>query len=325
MILTRATVVTRRLCYQSGMACPVCGEHDLAILAGTEQVAEELAIRERFFEERIDGRVDPAQMKDRTDVLHATATAIRICRACRVLVRDDDGREFEADPYAPWMMEKILRGQIDAYRRKERWLRPLLPEGAKVVEVGSYAGGFLHVAHEWGWTATGVDVGADTARFASAHSYPTLRGSLEECAFDAASFDGVFIWNCFEQVEDPRALLRESRRIVRDGGLLLIRTPNAELYMRSREFDDDFRIRSLAWTNLLGFPHRYGFTFDSVDRLALECGFTPLEFHGDDHIPPTRERLTGAARREEEETNAALRKIVPGWMECVYRGLRTED
>jgi SAM-dependent methyltransferase len=298
--------------------CPVCGATDLEVFASSARVGEELAARERFFADRIDGHVDPAELKDRTDVLHATAAAIRVCPRCRLLVRDDDGRAFEGDPYAPWMMEKILRGQIDAFRQKERWLRALVPVGAHVIEVGSYVGAFLHVAHEWGWTATGVDVGADTARFASAHSYPTLRGALEELAFEAKSFDAVFIWNCFEQVENPRALLCESRRIVRDGGVLVIRTPNAEFYERSRELPDDLRLRALAWSNLLAFPHRYGFTFDALDRLAIECGFEPIDHRGDDHIPPTRERLTGTARKEEEETKRELAEFVPPWIEVVF-------
>ena len=168
------------------MHCPVCDTAVLAPFASSERIAEELRLRREFFTERIDGAIDPREMKDRFDVLHNTPSAIRICQTCGVLVREDDCRDFDADPYPPFVMERMLRAQIDAHRAKEPWLRPMLPSDAVVIEVGSYVGAFLHVAHEWGWNATGVDVGDDTARFATAHSYPTRHASLEECAFETA-------------------------------------------------------------------------------------------------------------------------------------------
>ena len=298
------------------MRCPVCDASHLEPFASRERIAEELHLRQEFFAARIDGAFDRAEMKDRFDVLHNTPSAILICETCNVLMREDDCREFESDPYPAYVMERMLRAQIDAYRAKEHWLRPLLPANANVVEVGSYVGAFLHVAHEWGWSATGVDIGDDTARFATAHSYPTRHASLEECAFATASVDAVFIWNTFEQVDDPRALLHESRRLVRDGGVLIIRTPNAEFYAIEHD------IERLAWSNLLGFPHRLGFTAGALERLARECGFDPIEYRGDTYMPTMRERFTAVARREEDEVTRALRESGRApWIECYFRAI----
>src|SRR5205807_2505591 len=153
-------------CDDSMVRCPSCDRSDLDVLASRGRVAREIELRRRFFENRIDGRLDLALQKDRTDVAHATAAAILICRRCEILVRDEaESPAFEEDHYAPFAMERMLRAHIEAYRRKEALYRPLLPEGAKVVEVGSYVGGFLHVATEWDWNAVGVDVGHDTAHF----------------------------------------------------------------------------------------------------------------------------------------------------------------
>ncbi|HEX3581581.1 MAG TPA: class I SAM-dependent methyltransferase [Thermoanaerobaculia bacterium] len=296
------------------MHCPVCDSAELAPFASRGRIAEELAVRREFFAARIDGAIDWSGMKDRFDVLHNTATAIRICEACKVLVREDDCREFESDPYPAYLMERMLRAQIDAYRAKGHWLRPMLPAGANVVEVGSYVGAFLHVAHEWGWTAMGVDVGEDTARFAAAHSYPTRQASLESCGFETSSFDAVFIWNTFEQVDDPRSLLKESRRIARAGGLLAIRTPNASFYATEHDLE------TLAWSNLLGFPHRYGFTRAALARLANECGFALIECRDDVYMPTMRERFNALARKEEDDVTRALRESGRApWIECLYR------
>ena len=109
------------------MRCPVCRGTDLAIFRDREQIANELRLREEFFSRRIDGAIDPVEMKDRFDVLHKTPSAIHRCGACGVLVREDDCRDFEGDPYPAFVMERMLRAQIDAYRAKESWLRAMLP------------------------------------------------------------------------------------------------------------------------------------------------------------------------------------------------------
>lgn len=309
-------------------ACPLCGPASFGLLASRERIAWELEVRGRFFESRIEGRIDPAEQKDRTEVLHATPLAIWKCHSCGILVRESDGRSFESDPYEPFVMERMLREQIEAYRKKESWVRPLLPPHADVIEVGSYVGGFLHVAHEWGWNAAGVDIGDDTARFAAAHSYRARHASLEECGFAPATFDAVFIWNCFEQADAPSALLGEARRIVRTGGLLLIRTPNAAFYgrMGSRlrpetSGDHDPALLALAWSNLLAFPHRFGFDARTLDALAAVSGFRAIEHRGDVHMATMRERFSGIARQERDRVEQELSRDPEDapWIECLYR------
>jgi len=301
------------------LICPICGSSSFQEVASCERIARELALRDEFFAARVEGHPGEAEMKDRTDVVHKTAAEIHACRECGLFVRDDDGRGFAGDVYAPYVMERMLRTYIDAFRRKERLYRPLLDakfgKGARVLEIGSYVGGFLHVAAEWGWDAIGVDVGADTAHFACAHGYHTRQATLEECAFDDASFDGVFIWNTFEQLERPHDVIAEVRRIVRD--VVVIRTPSAFFYA------DTTSPTLLGHANLLGFPHRYGYTTSTLDRLMTRHGFDVVGHHGDMHIPPTRSRLTATAKREEDEMRMMLAQRSDAnewpWWEGIYR------
>jgi SAM-dependent methyltransferase len=306
--------------------CPLCGTADLDLLVSRQRVAAELALRERFFDRRIDGYIPPAEMKDRTDVVRAGAEAeIRICRRDQLLVRIDDAPKFESDPYAEYVMERMLRNYIDAFRAKAPQYRALLPEGAKVLEIGSYIGGFLHVAREWGWEPLGIDVGDDTAHFTSSRGYPTLHKPLHECAFDDGQFDGVFIWNTFEQLEDPHGTLREVRRILRGARLLVIRTPNAMFYAAAQETrpeldDQNTLVQALGYHNLLGFPHRYGYGTESLDALLAQHGFTAETHYGDALIAPTHSRIAGWARKEEDVVNEALRRLgAAPWFEGVYR------
>jgi len=316
------------------MNCPHCDSSDFDLLVPRERIAEELELRAKFWEQRIDGHIDAAEMKDRTDVVLATPGEIRICRPCGILVRVDHAPSFEQDPYADYVMEQMLRVQIDAFRHKEAHYRPLLRDGARVLEIGSYVGGFLHVAAEWGWSPLGIDIGADTAHFSASRGYPTRRASLEECAFDDASFDGVFIWNTFEQIDDLRALLGELRRILVPQGLVVIRTPNALFYLAASSLGLEGSISlALGYNNLLGFPHRYGFATHSLDALLRAHAFEPMTHRGDTLIPPSRTRIAVWARQEATAINEAIlrlgatftmlgeRTIAAPWMEGVYVGV----
>lgn len=318
--------------------CPSCGVAPPEILVPAAAVAEEIALRRRFFASRIDGYVEPAQQKDRVDVAQNEPADVRICRACGILVRGrGDDERFESDPYAPHVMEQLLRTYIDEFRAREAWVRPLLPAQARVLEIGSYVGGFLHVATEWGWDAMGLDVGDDTSHFQRAKGYHTVTASLDDAKLDAASFDGVFIWNTFEQIEDPHAQLDAVRRVLRPGGALVIRTPNALFYEaiealldlhRPRPLDDhDALVVLLGHGNLLGWPHVFGFSAASLDRLAAPHGFRAERHVSSRHIPPTRHRLTATARIEEERAGAAVARlerafggvVLGPWFEAVYR------
>lgn len=319
-------------------ACPSCRRTDLDLLVSADAIAEEMVLRRKFFAARIDGYVEPAQQKDRVDVAQNEPAEVRVCRQCGIVVRGrGDNERFESDPYAPHVMEQMLRTYIDEFRAREPWVRPLLPERAAVLEIGSYVGAFLHVAREWEWEPLGLDVGEDTSHFSRAKGYPTRTASLEESRFDEASFDGVFIWNTFEQLDDPHAQLAEVRRVLRPGGALVIRTPNALFYElceallslhRPRPLGDhDALVVALGHANLLGFPHLYGFSAASLDRVAAAHGFTAEAHVNSRHIPPTRHRLTATARIEEQranETFARLEAAFPGtivspWFEAVYR------
>jgi len=313
------------------MTCPLCNGSDLDLLVPREQIARELELRAKFWDERIDGHIDPAEMKDRTDVLRGSAGEIRICRPCGVLVRVDDAPSFACDPYADYVMEQMLRVHIDAFREKERHYLPLLRDGARVLEIGSYVGGFLHVATEWGWSPLGIDIGEDTARFSASRGYPTRHISLDEATFEDASFDGVFIWNTFEQIDDPHAMLAEVRRILVPHGIVVIRTPNALFYLAASSLGIDGPVAlALGYNNLLGFPHLFGFGTHSLDTLLRAHDFAPLAHRGDTLIPPMRSRINTTARQEARAINDALRRlesaftmmgertIAAPWLEAVY-------
>lgn len=288
-------------------ACPLCGQRP-SLFRGARDVEDEIAMRERFFRARLRGHFSQSALRDVTDVFLGAPAEILRCPRCGMLIRaeapGDDS--FRDDGYPQTVLESLHAAHAAAFREKSRDYRALLPRRARVVEVGSYVGGFLRAASEWGWNATGVDIGSDTARFTNALGFET-RGALD---FGSRALDALFVWNCFEQLSTPRALLADAFRLLRDGGLLVIRVPDAATYIDRRD------LRVLSYNGLLGWPHRFGFDAASLRRLAAQHGFALQRVLRRPPLRPLREAMAPWAQAEEL---ALIREEGCGWIELTFR------
>jgi len=249
----------------SAIRCPSCDESPSTVFRTRDEIAAELAMRDAFFARLLDGE----HARDVTDVLMGTPADILRCDACDILVRDDppDDDAFRNDRYERDVLDSLHAVHAAAFREKLVY-RTLLPAGARVIEVGSYVGGFLVAAREWDWGITGVDIGRDASRFTRGLGFDVRAHPFEECGFKSESFEAVFIWNCFEQLPAPRVALTEAFRILRTRGLLVLRVPDADFYAHCRD------LAALAHNGLLGWPHRFGFGIDALRHLVAEHGFT---------------------------------------------------
>jgi 2-polyprenyl-3-methyl-5-hydroxy-6-metoxy-1,4-benzoquinol methylase len=268
--------------------CPVCESREFVTAVTAARIEQEYRERERFVEERLVRSPEPDELKDLTDFFHQGKADIRACAGCGLLVRNEyepaPARTYSDDEYDTNVMEHLYPRYLGAFRAKAEPYRNLLRPGAHVLEVGSHYGAFLQTAGEWGWLATGVDVGKDTARFARSKGFTVKTCDLLDCGFGKESFDGIFIWNCFDQIADPKPLVAECRRLLRPGGLLVIRTPNGLFYtmcqsilaatgMQRESKPAEFVMEAMAYNNLLGFPYLHGHSQSTLQRLVEPAGF----------------------------------------------------
>lgn len=266
--------------------CLVCGANAFSTLVPAAKLAEECRTRERFIQQRLDRPALPSELKDLTDFFHQEHADIVACGSCGLLVRNahqtPPAQNYSEEEYDPAVIERLYPQYLDAFRRKEKPYRSLLPAGARVLEIGSHYGAFLDTAGEWNWSAEGVDVGEDTTRFARSKGFTVHNCELPACHFPGEHFDGVFIWNCFEQIPDPKPLLTECRRILKSGGLLTVRTPNGLFYALCHRLLKEahletgaagFLMQAMAYNNLLGFPYLYGHSQATLEHLIEPFGF----------------------------------------------------
>lgn len=97
----------------------------------------------------------------------------------------------------------------------------------KLLDVGTGFGFFLTEMKKRGWEVQGVDISQKAIDYArDVFGLTVLPGPLEKVAFPGNDFDAVTAFYVVEHLSHPMAFLRECYRILKPGGLLLLRYPH---------------------------------------------------------------------------------------------------
>ncbi len=130
--------------------------------------------------------------------------------------------------------------QIEKYQQLIRdeewkWLKQEIPENSKFLDVGCGSGYTMQMASEdLNCECTGVDPepGAHgVGRFLKSiiKDEIILKGFAENLPLENNSFDVVFSSHVLEHVNDEQQSLKEMKRVLKDGGLLIIGMPTAKM------------------------------------------------------------------------------------------------
>jgi SAM-dependent methyltransferase len=303
------------------MACPVCNHGRVRLIAGPEEVRREVEVLWEFHGRRLRPDTPPEHLTDRVAFSQRPPVSVVRCTDCGVVYRHPREREEElhdvyaAESPARTVLESLFENQHRSYRREARRLTRELGSAGRGLEVGSYVGAFLSAAREEGWRFEGIDINESTNAFAREHGLSVTNAELESIAPDRV-FDAVAIWNCFDQLPDPRRALRASHSLLREGGVLAIRVPNGAFYARVRTLFDGptapLARALLAHNNLLTFPYRHGFTLRALAMLLEGAGFRTRRVYGDTLVPIADSWTRGWAKWEERTVKGVLRAITLG-------------
>jgi SAM-dependent methyltransferase len=314
--------------------CPVCDRPDAAELAGTEQIRAEMEALWSFHLRRLRTGTPTRFLTDRAVFSQGPPLRLARCGGCGTVYRNPRERRRElVETYAgeevdPAVLKSLFQAQRDTYRAQARRLTRYAGKAGSGLEVGSYVGGCLAAARERGWAFEGLDVNEGANRFAGSMGFRIMLGSLED-ATPARTYDAVAIWNCFEQLPEPRAAARAARALLPPGGTLAIRVPSGGFYAALRPLLAGPAAGAarmlLAHNNLLGFPYRHGFTPGSLSRLLGDAGFRTLAVVGDTLVTVADRWTRPWAAAEERIVKAALRaaaRIAPApWFELYARAV----
>src|SRR5262249_24236110 len=147
-----------------------------------------------------------------------------------------------------------------------RWAR-----AGKLVDFGSGDGGFLLLA-KGRFDVTGIELsprGAEIARERVGRER-ILEGPVTEIAetLPAGAFDVVTQFGYIEHEGQPGAGMRAAHRLLRPGGVTVIKTPNYASWNRT--------IRGMNWCGYHIPAHCNYFTPRTLSEILRRAGFEPL-------------------------------------------------
>lgn len=309
------------------------------MVAGPDAIRAEMEELWEFHSRRLQPAVPHDRLSDRLWFSQRPPMSVVRCDDCGLLFRNP--RERTSSLEEVYAQEEASAESLEALFNTQRkscaaQARRLTSANGgrtgRLLEVGSYVGGFLAAAERKGWFVEGLDLNDAAIGVARNRGMRVRRGSIDD--FEPGhTYDAVAFFNCFEQLPDPRRAAVRARSLLGPNGLLAVRVPNGAFYEYWRAELTGRRAplarALLAHNNLLTFPCRHGFTLPSLMRLLTRLDFRVVGVKGDSLVPIADEWTHGWALLEERFMKLMLRaraifepQLAP-WLE-VYARVTTD-
>ena len=170
-------------------------------------------------------------------------------------------------------LAKLLPSRVLGLSQERRQISHMFLEGlhpGRVLDVGCGTGDFLFRVHQLGWSVTGVDFDGEAIANAKArYGFDLLHSDLAGARFPDNSFDAVTMHHVIEHVPEPTALLSEANRVLKQGGRLVVTTPNVQSLGHSL-FKD-------CWRGLEPPRHLQIFSLQALSNCARRASFKTVE------------------------------------------------
>ncbi|MGM4906232.1 class I SAM-dependent methyltransferase [Tardiphaga sp. 866_E4_N2_1] len=176
-----------------------------------------------------------------------------------------------------WM--EWLRAGLASLRGRS--LNRLAQKRGRLLDFGSGSGHFARAQSAQGWEVVALDPYSGAASESSSFE---LVDDWVKLKYPDASFDAVTLWYVVEHLSNPRAMVREFKRVLKPGGILVLAQQDFES-VQARVFgprwlflDPPRHLWQFSAKTLGALVEQEGFVVSQVDRSSIEMGpFTILQ------------------------------------------------
>jgi SAM-dependent methyltransferase len=201
--------------------------------------------------------------------------------------------------------------------------------GGRLLEVGCSSGYQLRAFKDAGkFSVEGLDIDRSATDFARhVLALEVWQGTLLEAGLPNDTYDMVVLFNVLEHLLDPVVELREVARILRPGGRLALKVPNADSLQR-RAFGRRWQIAREAPRHVLipskqgvatllaraGLQHEASFAAPTLENaVSIALSIWP---NATEHRARQRRRRSGLSWDRIIGLAAGVASIVPAFVEC---------
>jgi SAM-dependent methyltransferase len=193
----------------------------------------------------------------------------------------DEYKPFTDTSTSPALLRNGLHAWSVEYglRRRVRAVARFQPDG-RLLDVGCASGLFLDAARRLGeWQVQGVEPNSGAAAFGRQQRGLDIRqGAFAEVDFRDGSFDVITMWDVLEHLPHPTAAVQKAARLLRTGGVLVVRIPHLESL--------GARVFGRYWAGLDAPRHLHVFPRDVLTDMMRQANLLPIEWQcwGSYHI-----------------------------------------
>lgn len=204
-------------------------------------------------------------------------------------------------------------------------------KGKRVLDIGSGPGHFLQCGKELGWDVIGLEPSRKATAYARKLGITVVNSLFSESALKPyGPFDVVYLYLVLEHIPHPIPFLQEVRKVLKQGGILCIISPN------------DYNPLQRILRDHLGYDpwwlappqHINYFTFDSMKALLKRLRFTilemtatfPMEFFllaGENYVG--KRRIGRNCHKRRKTFELTLFNHAPDMLNTFYRSLASNN
>ena len=137
------------------------------------------------------------------------------------------------------------------------------------MEIGSYAGIFLHEAQKNGWNVVGIEPLEIPALYSENIGVKVIREYFEDAFIPKESLDVIVATHVIEHVSDPSAFVEKAYITLKHGGKLILETPTYDSL--------SFKLLQNRERSVRCNGHIYFFTKQTLSMLVAKNGFKILK------------------------------------------------